>query len=409
MELNTNLITYKMAGGTKNKLLIGIAIGLVGFALAFVTDAVAGWKTFIAMTFALTSLAVAGPFITALMYVSGTRWGIVVRRVPEAFGNALPVAFVLLLVVFAGLLTGSLHHVYEWSHAEVVAGDRILQHKSAWLDAGFMVARLAVFVLIWIAFSRLFTSLSRKQDEDGDVGHTVRISRWGAPFIVIFALTYSVLGFDLLMSAAPHWFSTMWGVYCFAGLAVTAFAAMILYVNFLKKQGLYGSYLNENHIHDLGKFTWGFTIFYAYIAFSQFMLIWYSNIPEETGWYETHTSTPAGFILMLLVVIFRFVLPFFMLLNRPSKRNISYLSKVAWIVVIGQLLDIGWVLFFSGEHEYFPDHHGLGSGLAILGAYVLASIGTISLVSFFVLKGLEKARLIPVKDPMLEESLHWHQ
>ncbi|MCB1166977.1 MAG: hypothetical protein KDK33_12525, partial [Leptospiraceae bacterium] len=265
-----------------------------------------------------------------------------------------------------------------------------------------------VILILWTLFGFLFWKKSTNQDLDGNVSHTKSMIKWSAGFLVVFCLTLSVNSWDLSMSLEPHWFSTMWAVYIFAGLALTTFASLILWVNYLKGQGLLGNAVNENHIHDMGKYLWGHTIFWGYIMICQYLLIWYGMLPEETIFYHKRMfdvvdgnlvfNTWAIFSLALVVV--RFAIPFFALLKRENKRNIKFLSVIAWIVILGQILDMYWVAYPTlQEHGEFVmfSWQEIGTLMLLGGAYI-----------FVVGSALSRKPLVPVKDPKLEECLHMH-
>ncbi|MCB1315676.1 MAG: hypothetical protein KDK27_06960, partial [Leptospiraceae bacterium] len=223
--------------------------------------------------------------------------------------------------------------------------------------------------------------------------------RFGAGFLVIFGLSYSISSWDLGMSLEPHWFSTLWALYFFAGLALTTFAVLILWVWYLKRNGYYGDVVNENHFHDLGKFMFGHTIFWAYMAVSQYMLIWYSHIPEEITFFHSRNQGAWWYVSVFLVIL-RFVLPFFLLVKREWKRNYNYMAIISVLVLVGQIVDMYWILYPTMHHgDFIPFFwQEVGPLLFVFGSYVLV-VG----------KMLERQQLIPVKDPRLEECLHFHQ
>jgi hypothetical protein len=231
------------------------------------------------------------------------------------------------------------------------------------------------------------------------------MSKLGAGFLVVFALTYSMTAWDLGMSIEPHWFSTIWAVYSFAGLALTTFSSLVIWVWYLKRNGYYGDALNENHIHDLGKYMWGHTIFWGYIGISQFLLIWYGNIPEETFFYhnrlytETMAYNPWAYVSLMLVVV-RFFLPFLLIIRRDTKRNLNYLASVAVLIICGQILDLYWLAYPTLAHGDFVmfSWREVGPIALVLGAFI-----------FIISSALSRGSLIPVKDPRLEDCLNWHQ
>lgn len=340
-------------------------------------------------------LGLGGIFFVAVNHLAGSMWNVTVRRIAENYWWFLPVPLVLLAIVFFG---GGMDSVFaHWVHAP--ADDPLIPKKTWWLARGAFEGRNIAVVLIWILFGFLFWKQSIAQDQDGSIARTRLMAKLGGGFLVLFGLTYSVSGWDLSMSTYPHWFSTIWAIYIFAGLALTLYASLILWVWYLKKNGYYGDALNENHFHDLGKFLFGHTIFWTYIAVSQYMLIWYAHIPEETVWYK-YRLDGAWYYVTILLVITRFLLPFFLLVRREPKRDYNYMMRVAILILFGQVLDMFWVLYPVLEHGGAVPIviSELGPLLIVGGAYVL-----------IVGKMLERHSLIPRKDPRLEECLHFHQ
>lgn len=347
-------------------------------------------------------LTLGGVYFVAYNHLSGTGWNVTVRRLAENYFWFLPVVLVLMLVIFYG---GGFGDVFShWVHAP--ADDHLINHKRPWLEENFFIWRNVAWMLLWILFGFIFWKHSTTQDEDGKMNHTRTSVKLGAGFMVLFGLTYSFNSWDLTMSLEPHWFSTMWAVYIFAGLALTLFSSLILWVWYLKKAGYYGDSLNENHIHDLGKYLWGHTIFWAYIAFSQFMLIWYAHIPEETVFfnhrlYQSGTmEVNAWYYVGIALILIRFVLPFFLIIRRDTKRNLNWLAFVAVIHLIGQVVDMYWIAYPTLDHGHFVafSWQELGPLFLMAGLFIL-TVGW----------GLSRKPLIPVKDPRLEDCLHWHQ
>lgn len=399
-----------------------VALGLMGLGLLLIAyQIIAPWhgshphaeghgysnpRLFMSMNLALLvgiPVALGGVFFTALHHLSGAAWSTTVRRLSESFFWSLPVLLVFLAVVLFGM-KDVFHH---W--ATYVPGsepkDALLEVKAAYLNQTSFIIRNIVIFLIWIGFGFLFWKTSVKQDADGEFKHTSLLVKLSAGFMVVFGLTLSVSSWDLGMSVEPHWFSTMWAVYFFTGLGLSVFAAMILWIWYLKRAGYVAESVNTEHIHDLGKWLWGFTAGWAYIALgSQFLLIWYAHIPEETIFYHVRMynddmSYNAWGFMSLVIVMLRWILPFFLLIKREWKRNLNWLAINAVVVLVGQVLDMYWVLYptLDGGHFIWPSIQELGPLLLLIGAFMLSTAW-----------GLSRAKLIPVKDPRLEECLHSH-
>jgi hypothetical protein len=347
-------------------------------------------------------MGLGGIFFVAFNHLSGAGWSVTVRRLAENYVWFLPAVLILMAVIFFG---GGFGDVFShWMHPHD-PNDPVLAAKSAWLSQGFFQIRNMLWVIVWIAFGGVFWFLSTSQDTNPEFGKTRLMIRLGAIFLIIFGLTYSASAWDLSMSLEPHWFSTMWGIYIFAGLAITTYATMIMWIWFLKRNGYYAGTVNVNHWHDLGKYMFGHTIFWAYIGFSQFMLIWYAHIPEETIFYHKRVFNPdmtvnAWYYVGIVLIMTRFVLPFFLIIRRDAKRNLNFLAAVAALHFVGQIVDMYWISYPTLNNGAFVmfGWRELGPLFLMIGLFIL-SVGY----------GLSRASLIPLKDPKLEDALHWHQ
>lgn len=404
-EIEDKLITFKLSSPTRNILLLMILIGIVSFVGGFFGLHNEGrhghsnpaWSALLVATFFILGISITGIFYIAVGHITGSHWNVTTRRIAENYAKFLPVGLILLAII---LFFGT-HDLYEWAHTESehVMHDKLLQHKSAWLNVPFFISRLIIITAIWSVFGFLFHRNSVKQDSDKDVSHTNTNAKLAGGFILFFAISFSVVAFDLLMSLTPHWFSTMWGVYIFAGAYQTGLSSLAVFIFYLKKNGYFGDTINDNHIHDIGKFILSFCVFWAYVGFSQFMLIWYANLPEETFWFEQRLMGGWTWISYAIPFI-KFIIPFLLLLNRPNKRDINFLVKVALWILFSHMIELYWIVFPS-NFEHF-NAAGFGVTLGV-------TIGVVGLFGFIVLKSMETSKMIPVGDPRLEKSLAHHQ
>ncbi|MBM4345218.1 MAG: hypothetical protein FJ100_17750 [Deltaproteobacteria bacterium] len=400
-------VPFSMPGGARN-----LAIGLLvlGAVLLGAGAATAGehgaWRVFadlLIAAFFYTSLAVGGGVILAIMHVTRSGWSAVVRRIPEAVITWLPMALVTMLVV-GGL---GMHHLYEWSHPDIVAGDHLLRHKSVLLNPTWYYAATVVIIGAWVAFTFKMRANSIAQDGDGSEGHTGRNMVLSVVFLIFFGLSMTAGSLFWLMSLEPHWFSTMFGVYQFAGAHKAAAAVCAILLVMLIGSGQLKQ-ANANHLHDFGKMIFAYSTFWAYIWVSQFLLIWYANIPEETGYFILRQD--GGWMALFgLNVILNWVIPFFTLLPRPNKRNPKVLVPVAIVTLIGLWLDVYLQVMPAASHfaahHHKLDLHGVVFGPGEIGATLLLGGGFVLVV----LKMLGRASLVPLKDPYLQESLHHQQ
>jgi len=295
---------------------------------------------------------------------------------------------VLFLLAFGSSL-------YPWTQAGSHASAFAFKH--AWLSFPFWLVRAVGYLAVWILFAVAIIRTSRRQDLDGNISHTLKANRLSVAFLLLFALTFWLASVDWIMSLEPMWFSTIFGVYNFAGMFSSGLAVVIILLHWLGKHAPLRDFVNKEHFHDLGKLLFGFTTFWMYIWFSQYMLIWYANIPEETSYYITRTQ---GWWLPLFVLnmLLNWAIPFAVLLPRGPKRDSSRLVKVAWVVMAGRVLDI-YLLIVPATAGAIP----------VLGLWEIAPVcaaGAVFLLAF--LRAIRQSPQVPHRDPYLAESLHYH-
>jgi hypothetical protein len=380
-----------------------IILGAVGIYLTAIEDPTRAWFNYLIGTCIFLGFGLFGLFFVLINNVTSASWSVIIRRIPEAMAMTLPVAALLLLGVFLGV-----HHLYEWSHLDVVAKDPVIQKKVAFLNEDFFAIRLIVYVLVWLGSAYILLRNSFRQDLEGGVKFTQSNYSWSAILLVLYALTVSMAGFDLLMSLEPHWFSTMYGVYFFAGFFQAGLATTYLLTWYLTKKGVYSDFVNRFHFHDLGKFVFAFSVFWAYIGFSQYMLYWYGNLPEETLFYIIRSEKSWQWVAVAMLAI-RFLIPFFVLLPYANKMNFKIAVPVCLLLLLGQWVDVFWNAMPAARlmHHGLADHANLAQ--AVIGwKDVAVGLGFIAL--FFLVLGfiLERIRLVPAKDPRLGDSIHHH-
>lgn len=369
-----------------------VAIGLIGFIVGLLKNQDRLWASYLTAFFFISCLGLGGFFFTAIQHIAKAGWSSTIRRQAEAMTSFIPYMVVGSLVLLAGL-----GHLYPWADPKVVADNPVIQAKTAYLNMGFLIVRLLVFGVGMLIFAKAMIGNSLKQDETGEGKYTTKNVALGVGFILFFALSFSWFSVDLLMSLMPTWYSTIFGIYCFSGLFQSSLAFLILMLLYIKRKGYVQGYYNQEHIHDVAKFLKGFTVFWAYIAFSQFMLIWYANIPEETEFFLMRAEGAWMSISMALLVL-KFIVPFLALLPRGAKRNESHLVLVCGLILVMQYLDIYWLVypnFFEGEVVF-----GFYEISLLLGFSGLFLIG---LQKFF-----QKNNMVAIKDPRIQEALHHH-
>jgi hypothetical protein len=353
-----------------------------------------------------TGLGIIGLFFIAIQYAAQAGWSAGVKRIPLAMGTWIPFAGVIMLVLY--FVAG--HDLFHWTHASLYDKtgpeyDKILDGKSGFfywpLAAGsfpiFWLIRLVLFFGLWYMFYVWIRREMLEEDVDGGVDHWRKARRLSAVFLIIFAVSSSVGAWDWVMSIDPHWFSTMMGWYVFASWWVTGLAFIALIVAILKDAG-YLKVVNANHIHDLGKFVFAFSIFWTYIWFSQFMLIYYANIPEETVYFIARMKTAPYSWIFFLNLILNFVLPFLLFMTRDAKRFTSTIKVICPIVIVGH-----WFDFYNMVTPGVMKTHG-GFGLLEVGVAMIFGAAFL----FVVLNALTKFPLVARKDPMMAEALNHH-
>lgn len=386
---------FVFGGGVKTASMALMAVGVLAILGSFSLNHTVGWVDFLVNNVYFVTMAVSGIFFLGVTGVLQASWLTPMKRIPEAMTKFLPYGFVLMLLTYFGL-----HSIYEWTHHDVVMNDPILREKVVWLNVGGFMARMVIIFMAWIFTAKRLLSLSRKQDEGADV--TDKLVASSALSLVVFAIAISVASFDWVMSVEPHWFSTIFGVYIFAGSFVSGIAFITLAVIKLKELGYLDGVVSENNLHDLGKFMFGFSVFWAYIWVSQYILIWYANIPEETEYFVLrHHHWNNVFILNLCL---NFIVPFFGLMTRGAKRSVKRLKCIAMILLLGHFVD----LYLMVAPKIF-EHHNIDSISGYGALQVLQLLGYFGFFIFVVGRALSKNKLVAVGDPNLEEGIHLHQ
>ncbi len=378
------------------KTLYGIGIvGLIASGVGYFLNAEQFFFSYLTSFTYFTSFALASLILLMIHHITQSSWGVVIRRIPEAFSSNIWIWAIFIIPVLLGM-----HSLYHWTHTEDVLADPILAGKMPYLNEPFFVIRQVIYFAIWGFLGYRLHKVSVEMDKTGDWGLTQLLKKYSAPGILIFALTVAFASFDWLMSLDPHWFSTMFGVYFFAMSIQALFPLMILMIFWMQKNGILENTISKSHIYDMGAWFFGFTIFYAYIAFSQLLLIYYANIPEETLWYYHRLEGSWAFVSYSLL-FGRFILPFILLLNRDSKHSKKMLIFVSVLVLFMHFVELYWIampiLYHHGVHVSWMD------------ITTLFGLGGIFFGLFF--QRFKTHNMVPINDPKLAGSLdkHYHQ
>ena len=370
-------------------LIIGLAGLLATVAGYFVDHSQFFFSYLTAYMFWLT-VTLGALFFTMLHHLTGADWSIVLRRILETVMMTLPVMAILFIPILLGL-----HDLYHWSHEDAVMADPVLQKKSPYLNTVFFTIRAILYFTIWILLARGLYKTSLAQDAGYDPKQVVKMRKISAPGMVLFALSITFAAFDWLMSLDAHWYSTIFGVYIFGGSLLGILTFMVIFGNLLRKKGVLADTITVEHYHDLGKFLFAFTIFWGYIGFSQYFLIWYANIPEETIWY-LHRWEGSWKIITMIIVFGHFLIPFMALMPRFVKRKLGALTFFAVWIMIMHWIDIFWLVM--------PNLHHHGAHFSWMDLTATFGIGGIFL--WYFLRKYYKHALVPINDPRLDVSIH---
>lgn len=372
---------------------VGIA-ALVYWSTIFQLDHGRAMYSYLYAFVAVLTLALGSLVFVLIQHVTRAGWSVAVRRLPETVISVLPL-FILLFLPIAIFR----HDIFPWMHAEHM--DAILQKKQGYLNEQFFLVRSFSYLVLWAIMGLWFYRSSVRQDVGGKFNITKLNQALSAPGIIIFGLSITFAGFDWVMSLQPHWYSTIFGVYFFAGSLLFGLAFMTLMAMFLQSLGYLQNVITSEHYHDLGKLLFGFTIFWAYIGFSQFMLYWYGNIPEEIEFY-THRMHHGWDKISWALPVIHFFMPFFGLMSRALKRVRLILTiNCLWVIAV-HLVDLYWLIMPAYQDPEVHEgpmhlHVSMGDALALLGMFSLF-FGLFLLV-------LSRNKITAVGDPRFKESL----
>lgn len=371
--------------------IVMIAVGVVGSAIAAVLDLERFLAAYLLGFVYVAGISVTAVFFSTLQFLARAGWSAGIRRIPEMFAGFIP----YLVIGFIPIIAGMGHIYHHWMHAP--ADDYIVAHKSVYLNSTFFTIRIALYAVLWYWMYKFIVGNSFKQDTAEDFGPTKKNLKRAAPFAIIFALTITFFSFDLLMSLEPHWFSTIWGVYSFAGHFVSTIAMITLFTIALREGGYLKHVIREDHYHDLGKLMFAFTVFWTYCAFSQYFLIWYANIPEETI-YFTSRLTNGWEIIGIINVVLHFIVPFSLLLRQDVKRKKQLLVFASCVILVSHFIDLAWIIY--------PAIHG--SSFHFSWQEIVPWIMMVGLFLFVVSMQFAKKNVIAYKDPFFKETLEYH-
>ena len=369
-------------------LVVGVA-GLALCALGFAANRAHFFKAYLLAYVFWIGIALGSLAISMVHHLSGGAWGVVIRRVLEAASRTLPFMALLFLPIALGI-----HELYLWASPEAVAKDAILQHKAPYLNVPFFIIRAAIYFVIWSGLAYLLSKWSLEQERQGETGQAQRMQRLSGLGLVLYALTILFMSVDWIMSLDPHWFSTIYGILFMGGQGLSALAFAIAVAVLLSRAEPMSRVIAPAHLHDLGKLMLAFVMLWAYFSFSQFLIIWSANLPEEIPWYLRRWG--GGWQWVGLALIFgHFVLPFVLLLSSDIKKSGRTLIGVALTIILMRIVDLFW--------NIGPLHHEESFGATWLDAVAPIALGGIWLALF--LWQLQTRPLLPMGEPYLAEAL----
>jgi hypothetical protein len=397
--MNNEKLNWTFPSKAKMLSFVCIGIGIIGMIYGYITDNKVEhhyhhdrfWANFLMNSFFFMSISLAALFFLGLQYAAEAGWATTIKRVIEAVTMYLPYGLAFMLVVF---IACQLHvnDLYIFMDDEVVKNDEILQQKMGYFG-WFWWVRTGLYMVIWVLFQMGFRKRSLQADlEDGNSTHWKNFKK-GAIFLVLFGVTSSTSSWDWMMSLDPHWFSTLFGWYLFSGMWVSACTVIVMIIIWMRRQG-YLEFVTESTIHDMGKWMFAISFLWTYLYFSQFMLYWYSDIPEEVRYFLDRWKDYKA--LMWFVLMINFAFPMILLMSRDSKRNFFFLTFVGIIILIGHWLDVYMIVM--------PPTVGHNAGMGIMEFTI--PFFFLGVFMFVVLSALAKAPLRVKNHPYLEESLH---
>jgi len=399
---------FEFTGKVKTLSIVGIVIGIltIAYGLFFNSDHITHERTFanlLLMGYYFACVCMSATFFLAIQFVAQAGWSASILRVPQAMAKNLPLAALILIVITGmGLYTHNLYH--HW-HAEGLTDpnspnyDSLIAGKAVFLNVPFFMIRQVVFMGSYAIFAHFVTKWSYNEDLTGGLTSYNKSFKYSCIFLVIYGFTTPIFAFDNIMSLEAHWFSTMFGWYNFASMWVSTLAIIAIVIILLRKAG-YMSWVNNSHLHNLGQFIFGFSIFWTYVWFAQFLLIYYANMSEETVYFHKRFNSYEFWFYLNLVL--NFLSPLLLLMDRDNKRSENILLVVSIIVVCGHWVDY-YQMIMPGVFE-FGAKSGSGFGILEIGI----TLGFVGLFTYTALSALSKKPLVAKNHPFLQESLNHH-
>src|SRR5579862_9392280 len=375
----------------RNVLVFAALLGIIGCIAGYVTNPARLFQSYI-VAFAYTTLIGLGAFFFVMIqFLTGSAWSVTMRRIMENVMITLPVGLLLFIPIAIGL-----DQIYPWTNQAAVAADAVLEAKSSFLTPNFFITRTVIYFFLWSLWIGSIYHQSTKQDTSRSVKQMYIASRWSAPGLFLAVAIGTLASYDWLMSLEPKWYSTIFGLVMLAGGGLSFFSVVTLVCLAFRRAGILKNSITVEHYHDLGKWLLCMTAFYTYVAFAQYFLIWYSNIPEETIWYR-HRMVGSWLPVSLAMPFIRCIIPFSILLCRPAKRSLTLLGIMAAYSLIVEYIDLYWFVmptyYKTGPQPHWLDHATI--------------VTTVSICGLMFWSRFKKHKMVPVGDLRQEQSMHF--
>lgn len=372
----------------RNTLALAALISVIACVAGYVNDPVRFHQSYIVAFAFVAATGLGAFFFVMVQYLTGSAWSVTMRRIMENLMITLPVGAILFIPIAFGL-----KDIYPWM-------DRVANPfsgtKGAYLTENFFILRTYIYFALWSIWIFAIYYQSTKQDKERSARQMNVIARWSAPGLFLAVVVGTLAAYDWLMSLEPHWYSTIFGLYILAGGALTFMSFVTLICMGFRRAGILKNSITVEHYHDLGKWLFALTAFYTYMGFSQYLLIWYANLPEETIWYR-HRSVGSWLYISLAMPFIRFLIPFFVMLSRPAKRSLTMIAGLAIWSIIVEYIDLYWVAM--------PAYFKNGPQISWLDFATLAA--TLSICGLVFWSRFRKTKLAPVGDLRFEQSLRF--
>jgi hypothetical protein len=385
---NTGDAIPELAGQQRTFLMAGAGAAVLSV-VGYFTNQTQFFQSYLMAYFLVLGFTLGSLGLFMIHQLSGGAWGVIIRQQLGAAMRVLPIVTILFLPIVFGM-----HNLYEWTHEDVVAADHILQQKAKWLNSSFFMIRAAVYFAVWTLLAFILNKWSADQERTGDPTISLRMQRVSAAGLLLMAVTVTFAAFDWLMSLSPHWFSTIYGMLIGGGMLLSTMAMQIITLVWLTRRKPLSEAVGAQHFHDLANLMLAFVVLWAYFSFSQYLLIWAGNLPEEITWYHYRSFTSWRFIAMALV-FFHFAVPFSLLLSRVIKREPTSIVKVCVAIIAARLIDLFWLTAPEFHHD----------GLSISWMDIVLPVALIGIWAGTFLGQLRNRALLPIHDPQFDEAL----